>query len=72
MGVTVRGIVDDERGTVVLGSTPEWTGMPVGEYLQARMELPVYVENDVRAATLAEYTHGGKEFKAAGACCLFV
>jgi predicted NBD/HSP70 family sugar kinase len=60
-GVSVRGIVDDERGTVVLGSVPEWTGVPVGEYLQARLHVPVYVENNVRAATLAEYTHGGAE-----------
>jgi predicted NBD/HSP70 family sugar kinase len=71
VGVTVRGIVDDERGTVVLGSTPEWTGMPVGEYLQARMDLPVHVENDVRAATLAEYTHGGKELQSCR-CMLLV
>jgi predicted NBD/HSP70 family sugar kinase len=61
VGVSVRGIVDDERGIVVLGSTPEWTGVPVGDYLQARLSLPVYVENNVRAATLAEYTHGGTD-----------
>jgi predicted NBD/HSP70 family sugar kinase len=33
----------------------------MGEYLQARLNVPVCVENNVRAATLAEYMHGGAE-----------
>ena len=61
VGVSVRGIVDDKRGTVVVGSNAEWTGVPVGEYLQARLNIPVLVENNVRTATLAEYTHGGTD-----------
>lgn len=61
VGVSARGIVDDERGVITLGSTPQWTGVPVADYLRERIGLPVKVENNVRAAALAEYSYGGTE-----------
>ncbi|HYO80344.1 MAG TPA: ROK family transcriptional regulator [Bryobacteraceae bacterium] len=61
VGISLRGIIDDERGAVKLGSTPQWTGVRVTEYLQERIGIPVHVENNVRVAALAEYTYGGTE-----------
>lgn len=61
VGVSVRGIVDDASGTVELGSTPGWTGVHVKQYLEDRTGIPIYVENNVRTAALAEYTFGGAE-----------
>jgi predicted NBD/HSP70 family sugar kinase len=71
VGVSVRGIVDDVRGIITLGSTPEWTGTPVADRLRQRVGLPVFVENNVRAAALAEYTHGGPEIHSSR-CMLLV
>ena len=61
VGVSVRGIVDDQTGVVELGITPEWSGLPVKQYLEDKLGLPVYVENNVRAAALAEYSYGNSE-----------
>jgi predicted NBD/HSP70 family sugar kinase len=60
-GISVRGIVDHLNGTVTLGSTPEWDRIEVRRYLEERTSVPVYVENNVRAAALAEYTYGNPE-----------
>ena len=61
VGVAVRGIVDDVNGVVDLGITPEWSGLPVRQYLEDKLGVPVYVENNVRAAALAEYSYGNSE-----------
>lgn len=60
-GVSVRGIVDDERGVVELGSTANWNNVHVKEALEARTGLAVSVENNVRAAALAQYNSGRTE-----------
>lgn len=58
LGVSIRGIVNSRTGVVQLGSDPGWVDVPVKEILEARLDAPVYVENNVRAATLAEYNYG--------------
>ncbi len=58
MGVSLRGIVNSRTGVVELGSDPGWTDVPVKQLLEARVKAPVYVENNVRAAALAEYNYG--------------
>jgi predicted NBD/HSP70 family sugar kinase len=59
--VSVRGIVNDTAGVIELGSTPDWNGVPIEDYLESRIGCSVWVENNVRAAALAEYTYGGAE-----------
>lgn len=61
VGVSARGIVDNVRGVVDVGSIPEWNGVPIKQYLEEKLDIPVYVENNVRAATLAEYSYGNSE-----------
>ena len=58
LGVSVRGIVNSRTGVVELGGDPGWVDVPVKELLEARLSTPVYVENNVRAAALAEYNYG--------------
>jgi predicted NBD/HSP70 family sugar kinase len=58
IGVSVRGIVNSRTGVVELGADPGWVDVPVKALLEARLNTPVHVENNVRAATLAEYQYG--------------
>jgi predicted NBD/HSP70 family sugar kinase len=60
-GICARGIVNSEIGTLVLGNRPEWKHVPIRKFLEARIREPVFVENNVRAAALAEYTYGAAE-----------
>ncbi len=61
VGVCARGIVNRETGVLLLGSRPEWRQVPIRDYLELRLAEPVIVENNVRAAALAEYTYGPAE-----------
>ncbi|MFN7938690.1 MAG: ROK family transcriptional regulator [Bryobacteraceae bacterium] len=61
IGVTARGLVNSDTGVVELGNDANWIAVPVRDTLQAKTALPVRVENDVRAAALAEYEHGSAE-----------
>jgi predicted NBD/HSP70 family sugar kinase len=58
LGVSVRGIVNSRTGVVELGADPGWVDLHLKDLLEARLRTPVYVENNVRAATLAEYNYG--------------
>ena len=69
VGVSTRGLVDSGRRIAELGSNPAWVHVEVGDYLTRLTNLPVYVENNVRAAALAEYAHGNTDVQ--GAHCLF-
>ncbi len=71
IGVCARGIVNSETGVLVLGSRPEWRNVPIRSLLEARLREPVFVENNVRAAALAEYTFGTAEMLARR-CFVFV
>jgi predicted NBD/HSP70 family sugar kinase len=70
-GVTARGIVNSRTGTVEVGNDPGWNHVAVKASLEECTRMPVWVENDVRAATLAEYhyTNAGEH---APQCLLYV
>jgi len=57
-GVCARGVVDGEAGVLVRGGQPDWVNVPVREILEAKLHEPVFLDKDVRAAALAEYTYG--------------
>ena len=61
IGISARGIVNSDTGVLVLGNRPGWVNVPVRRILQSRLREPVYVENNVRAAALAEYNYGASE-----------
>lgn len=58
IGVSVRGIVNSRTGVVELGADPGWINVPVKEDLERRLQTPVYLEHNVRAAALAEHKYG--------------
>jgi predicted NBD/HSP70 family sugar kinase len=71
IGISVRGLVNSRDGVVEHGNNERWIQVPVREYLQSRLQLPVYVENNVRAAAFAEYHYGSPDVRDAH-CLLFV
>lgn len=59
LGLGICGIVS--RRTQISTEFPRlkgWKDVPVGRLLGERYQLPVEVENDVRAATVGEWRHG--------------
>jgi glucokinase len=56
LGVAAPGVVDGSSGTVLsaTGILPGWAGTPVRAELEARLAVPVAVENDVRAMAHGE------------------
>jgi N-acetylglucosamine repressor len=71
IGVSARGLINSRDGTVEHGHDERWIEVPVRATLQSRLHLPVYVENNVRAAALAEYHYGSPDVRDAH-CLLFV
>ncbi len=71
IGVSARGLVNSRDGVIERGIEREWTQIRVKEYLEKKLELPVYVENNVRAAALAEYHYGSPDVQDAH-CLLLV
>jgi len=71
LGVSARGIVNSDTGVVELGNDPDWVRVPVKEYLQSALQIPVHVDNNVRLAALAEYSYGEPEIHRCH-CLLFV
>jgi len=60
VGVGTPGAVDFRTGQVI-GPSPNiqgWRGMAIGENLRERLNVPVYVDNDVNAMALAEARFG--------------
>lgn len=59
IGVGTPGVVDRERGEVVLApSIPGWAGTPVLADLRERLGCPVHIDNDVNLAVIAERGRG--------------
>jgi glucokinase len=60
LGVGTPGAVDGKTGRVI-GPSPNidgWQGMAIGEILSERLNMPVWVDNDVNAVALAECRFG--------------
>lgn len=59
VGVGLPGLVDYEKGIVrFLPNIPGWRGVHLKSILQKRVNLPVFVDNDVKIITLAEFKFG--------------
>lgn len=59
MGVGFGGPVDSERGRVLVSHQVEgWSDFPLRDWLAARFKRPVVLQNDCKAAALAEYALG--------------
>ncbi|MEV6791882.1 ROK family transcriptional regulator [Streptomyces sp. NPDC051320] len=58
LGIAVSGDVERAEGTVRYSPFLEWRDVPLAEILRTATGLPVTVENDVRALTVAEQWFG--------------
>ncbi len=62
IGVGSPGNIDPKSGVVLYSPNLLWTDVPLGERLRKQFDLPVFVANDARCATLGEHTFGsGKD-----------
>lgn len=58
VGFGASGLVDAEQGINVLAPSLNWQDVPVAKLLQTHTQLPVVVENNVRAMALGEAYFG--------------
>jgi len=59
IGVAIAGFVSAERDRLVYNSNLSWLeGFPIKDRLQERFDLPIELEVDSNAATMAEYRFG--------------
>lgn len=58
IGVGVAGQVENKTGLVRFAPNLKWKNYPLQENLVRALQLPVYVTNDVRAATWGEWLYG--------------
>src|SRR5512141_2484257 len=58
VGVSVPGLIDRETGSVEVSPNLEWQNVPLRKILEARLKLPVYVENDANSAAFSELWYG--------------
>lgn len=58
IGIGSPGNIEPRSGTVLFSPNFGWSDAPLGEALRSHFELPVFVGNDARCATLGEYTYG--------------
>ncbi len=64
IGIGSPGNIDAASGAVLYSPNFGWQDAPLGAALRKKFELPVFVANDARCATLGEYTFGiGKQTK---------
>jgi N-acetylglucosamine repressor len=61
IGIGTPGLMDARRGVVRNAVNLDWRNLPLGDLLEERYELPVYIANDSQVAALAECTFGDSE-----------
>jgi len=59
LGIGLPGVIDPVQGTIKVADTLKgWEGFDVSAFMTERFDLPVFVENDVKARTLGEMIFG--------------
>ena len=58
VGVGAAGYVDKSRSTVLFAPNLAWRNVDLKSELEARVDLPVVIENDANAAAWGEFTYG--------------
>ena len=58
VGISISGFVDTINGIDIYSPILGWENVDLAEPLEDRLDLPVHLENDVNALTLAERWHG--------------
>jgi glucokinase len=58
LGIGVAGQIDKKTGAVTYAPNLDWHDVPLDAALEKRLDIPVTVLNDVRAAAWGEWLHG--------------
>jgi predicted NBD/HSP70 family sugar kinase len=60
VGIGVAGIVDADEGILRQSPIYGWENVPLRQMLQSKLNVPIYIENDVNTLTLTErwFGHG--------------
>jgi glucokinase-like ROK family protein len=58
IGVGASGLVDPQAGVNVLAPNLNWRNLPIRDILSRRLDMPVCIDNNVRAMALAESMFG--------------
>lgn len=58
IGLGVHGLVQSEKGIALYAPNLNWENVPVKNFLQEKLNLPVFIDNDVRTMTLGESWFG--------------
>jgi len=58
IGIGSPGNIDPKTGAVLYSPNFEWENVPLGDRVRKRFNLPIFIANDARCATLGEYTFG--------------
>ena len=62
IGIGAPGPLDPETGIVIFAPNLGWKDVPLKTELEARINIPTFVDNDVNVGTLGEHTYGvGRE-----------
>jgi glucokinase len=63
-GVAAAGFIDADQSTIIYAPNISWRNEPFKAKLEAKLTIPVIIENDANAAGWAEYRYGaGRGFK---------
>jgi len=58
IGIGLAGIVEQDTGILRLSPIFGWQGVPFGKMVQDKLQVPVYIDNDVNTVTLTEKWFG--------------
>lgn len=61
IGIGSPGLMNTEDGIVRTAVNLDWHDLPLGDLLEERYDLPVYIANDCQVAAIAELTFGGSK-----------
>jgi glucokinase len=57
-GVAMAGFIDAAQSAVIYGTNFGWKNFPLKAEIEAKLDIPVIIENDANAAAWAEYRFG--------------
>lgn len=58
VGIGIAGQIDPKNGAVFFAPNLKWYNVPLADNLFQELQIPIYVTNDVRAATWGEWLFG--------------
>ncbi len=58
VGIGLAGIIDSAAGTLRYSPIFGWHDVPLGELLESKLQVPIYIDNDVNTLTITEQWFG--------------